>query len=726
MHEESEKEIMVKLSALMSRPASTRKIIRCADCNAKNPPQRIFCGKCGKHLWEPCLNCGESNLSLEEFCGNCGVRLQTVLQDKTAEFDAHLETADKLYREDRFHEAISILKPVATAVHSHLAERSARAKQMMHDFARAQMDWSGKIRKIEEDLPGLLAAGNVVAVIERIRRVPETLRTPELSEILQKLEGQQTEIAELCRAIAPPEGRPLTLESMHNVARLLELQPNHEAALKQAGVMKRGVMRKSKAIAQTGDFEKAWEILAKTPEVFRDDEFRVFREQIGDFAYYARDIEHHPHADSTLFEYARRLRKILPDGSPLKHSCDVLAERERERRQNPRTDRRWTPATPSPFGAPMEFLVDFGAIRIASGAETVENPGRFAPACGLALQGLGVAPLSINLLPQGSWRERIGRWMSKRSARAAWGVEIGASGIKAVRLEITKESAEGRAEEIALTHCRILEHRRRLMQSTNEKERDSLLEETLKAFGEQQSFGDDPLVLGLPDWMVLLKAVELPPMPESKREAAIEFESQHLFASPMRDIQWKHVRFDDSDENTSPDRPFSVSYIGVRERLLRELLERWSKSGLKAAVVQCDMAALYNFAMYSNSPGKKSCPTAYIDLGANRLNVLVASSKRIWHRSVMFGSDQINKTLVREFKLTYSQAEEWKRNPTLAPSPGKLFETLRPIYDVYVHEVLDSLDAYRKAFPEDQIAMIVGCGGGFAAHDLPRYFAWRK
>jgi Tfp pilus assembly PilM family ATPase len=56
-------------------------------------------------------------------------------------------------------------------------------------------------------------------------------------------------------------------------------------------------------------------------------------------------------------------------------------------------------------------------------------------------------------------------------------------------------------------------------------------------------------------------------------------------------------------------------------------------------------------------------PRVFVDLGANRLNVLACSPRHIWHRSVMFGSDQINKALVREFKLTYSQAEEWKRNP---------------------------------------------------------------
>jgi hypothetical protein len=44
------------------------------------------------------------------------------------------------------------------------------------------------------------------------------------------------------------------------------------------------------------------------------------------------------------------------------------------------------------------------------------------------------------------------------------------------------------------------------------------------------------------------------------------------------------------------------------------------------------------------------------------------------------------------------------------------------IYDIYVEETLESLAAYQKAYPTEKIARIIGCGGGFAAHDLPRYF----
>ncbi len=252
-----------------------------------------------------------------------------------------------------------------------------------------------------------------------------------------------------------------------------------------------------------------------------------------------------------------------------------------------------------------------------------------------------------------------------------------------------------------------------------------MLEETLQEFLARNPIKDEAVILGLPDWMVFLKTVELPPMPAAKREAAIAHEARHLFPLQMGEVLWKHARFDDPKDPESPKRPFTAAYIGVRHILLKELLTHWRNAGMKVAGVQCDMAALYNFAMFRQAE-KTGSSSVFVDLGANRLNVLACSPRRIWHRSVMFGADQINKALVREFKLTYGQAEAWKRDSTLAPSIGKYYETLQSIFDIYVGETIDSLAAYQKAFPKEKISRIIGCGGGFAAHDLPRYFLWRK
>ena len=250
----------------------------------------------------------------------------------------------------------------------------------------------------------------------------------------------------------------------------------------------------------------------------------------------------------------------------------------------------------------MEFLHDLGPLRAAPQADCsvlAENPGRFAAACGLALQGLGRAALEIDLLPEKTIIGKINRWLPKRRTHTAWGVEISSSGIKALKL-----ASEDRSGNAVFQECKIVEHRRLLSQSSNDQDRNLLLDETLQNFLEGRNLDNSKVVLGLPDWMVLLKTVELPPMPLAKREAAIAHEARNLFSKPLPDVVWKHALFEAPDGSQS-QRPATVVYVGVRQSLLQHLLTRWRKLGLEPDALQCDVLALYNFAMFQQS---KNCP----------------------------------------------------------------------------------------------------------------------
>jgi Tfp pilus assembly PilM family ATPase len=743
MDKDPEKDIIMKLSAILPPPPSSLVPIRCAGCGAKNPAQRKYCGKCGNHLWEPCINCGEANPAQEEFCGGCGANLKAALNTTAERIDKDIAQARLLMKEYRYAEVISLLKPITTAKHSRLTPFARRANDLFEQCLDLQRELTPRIRKIEEEINQFIAAGDIEQAVRKTKEIPETLRSPELCDLINQSQDQQVEITALGKAVAQLKDGSLTVELVEHVERLLTLKPDHEQALEQALAINRGAMRKSKRLALNGDYEKALGILDQVPKIFHDHEFRSFRELIGSLAYLAWDIEHAPLVDKTLFEFARRLRKYLPDDSPLKVLCKKLASRETNFQPLTPTDRRWAECPPKQLlGAPTEFIMDLGPVQIDQNAETTalaENPGRFAVACGLALQGLDLAPLQINQLAEQSWIGKIGRWLPKRRAQPAWGVEISSSGIKAVKLSRVREAAKGRFSReptasasgtrhptVFLQECRIIEHRRRLNQSANDKDRDSMLDETLQNFLKQKPLGDAPVILGLPDWMVLLKTVELPPMPAAKRKAAVAHEARRLFPMPLPDVVWKHACFDTAEHGESQKRPFTLMYIGVRRMLLKEFLTRWNKAGLKIAAVQCDMAALYNFAMLHKPSAETNYPVALVDLGADRLNILVCSPRRIWHRSVMFGSDRINKALVREFKLTHAQAEGWKCQPALAPSPVKFYETLQTVFEEYVQETLDSFTAYDKAFPDEKVKRVIGCGGGFAAHDLPRYFLWRQ
>jgi Tfp pilus assembly PilM family ATPase len=734
MNKDPEKDIIMKLSAILPPPASSVGPIHCAGCGAKNPAQKKYCGKCGTHLWAPCINCGESNPANGEFCGNCGANLKEALADKTAGLKHNLSRARKLIKHCEYQEAVGILKPIAAVVHSRLIPAANRAKELLEQCSREQITWTADVRKIEEEIRQFVSNGKVEQAARRLNDVPKLFRSQEICDLLENAQNTQAEIISLSKEIARLEDRSLTADLVDKVERLLCLQPDHEVGLKQALAINRGAMRKSKRLALNGEYEKALEILDQVPKVFLDDEFRGFREQISDLAYYAWDIEHAPFVDKILLEFARRLCKFLPEDSKYKELCKKLASLEKDFHSILPGSQRWAdcPSTPL-LGTPMDFHIDLEPIQIGQNANTkalAENPGRFAVACGLALQGLGLAPIKINLLPEQSWIGKIGRWLPKRRVQSAWGIEIGSSGIKAVKLKLEHDNNKGKRnikqKTVLLQECSIIEHRRRLNQSANDKDRNAMLDETLQNFLKQNPLGDEPVILRLPDWMVLLKIIELPPMPTAKREAAILFQSQRLFSTPLPDVVWKHVCFDTVDNSECQKRPFTVAYVGVRQMMLKEFLTRWNKLGLKIDGVQCDMAALYNFATFQCAKDQNNCPTALVDLGSDRLNILVCSPRRIWHRSIMFGSDRINKVLVRELKLTNAHAERWKCDPTLAPSPGKYSETLQSVYEDYVQETLDSLSAFQKAFPDEKVGRIIGCGGGFLAHDLPRYFLWRR
>lgn len=594
-----DKDVIMKLSALLPPPASSIRSVHCAGCGTKNGGQRKYCGKCGNHLWDPCINCGESNSAEEEFCGSCGTNLKAALGKMADRIDKDIAQARFLMTEYLYAEAISLLKPITAIKHSRLARAASRASNLFEQCLNRRQELTPRIRKIEEDIKQFIACGDLDQAARKADEIPEALRSRDLCRLIKESQCNRAEITELNKALNQLKDGSLTVDLVDKVERLLTLQPGNDDARKQAQAINRGAMRKSKRIATAGDYEKALGLLDQVPKAFLDDEFRNFRDQISELAYLAWDIKHAPRLDGVLFEFAGRLRKYVSENDELKKLCKELASRESGFQPCSLGRKNWSERPRETiFGAPLEFLHDLGPVHIGPTADCsvlAENPGRYAAACGLALQGLGRASLQIDLLSKKTIIGKISRWLPKRPAQTAWGVEISLSGIKAVKL-----ASDDSTGNVVFQECKIVEHRRLLKQSSNDKDRDLLVDETLQNFLKPHGLDNAMVVLGLPDWMVLLKTVELPPMPVAKREAAITHEARHLFATPLPDVTWKHAVFDAGEDN-QPQRPVTVVYIGLRRTLLQRLLTRWQKFGLKVEAVQCDILALYNFAMFQQS-----------------------------------------------------------------------------------------------------------------------------
>ena len=276
----------MKLSAILPQPASSLGPILCAGCGAKNPAQRKYCGKCGNHLWDPCINCGESNPAQEEFCGNCGLNLKETLENKKSDLKRDIVRARKLLDKYQFLDAITLLKPITEIVNSRLAPAVKRAKELMKHCQDVQMEMMPRIYKLETEIHQLITADKIEQAMQRANEIPEVLRSQEISSLLENTQSLQAEITSLSNEIAQIGEKSLTIDLVRKVERLLALKPDHEEGLKQASAIIRGAMRKSKRLANVGEYEKSLEILELVPKIFHNDEFRAFPRTDQQFGIY--------------------------------------------------------------------------------------------------------------------------------------------------------------------------------------------------------------------------------------------------------------------------------------------------------------------------------------------------------------------------------------------------------------------------------------------------------
>ena len=474
-------------------------------------------------------------------------------------------------------------------------------------------------------------------------------------------------------------------------------------------------------------------MLDRVPEALRTDEVRAIRDKAGELAYLAWDLQNAPVVDDVLVKLALRFRQLRVPRSADRTALLPDPWSRQEHRHGSRAQTVPWKALPEtgPLGCPVVWESNPQRIGLDSRADLSvfrENPGCFAVACGLAIQGLERAAISVNLLPDETplWL-RISRWGPKRRPHAAWGIDLGSGSLKAVKLVLDQDQPGG----IAIQACDQVEHNKILSQAGAE-ERNSLVDQTIQTFAERNDTGADRVCLGLPAGMLLLRRLEMPPMEPEKLDAAVAFEAREAFPVPLNDLVWQYVVLNQSEAPSAEKS--DVLILGVRRVLLTDRVARLNSAGLRVDEVQSDCLALHNYVVHNyfdqteqtERPPNDDRPIGILDIGADAMSFMVSAPQSVWLRSVGMGVDRVNKTLVRGLRTTFAQAEQWKRDPASAPNVGRLFETLQPVYEDFFQEAESSLQAFGRAHPNLHVQKILALGGGFRLHGLLRYLRLRR
>ncbi|NUQ63917.1 MAG: pilus assembly protein PilM, partial [Pirellulales bacterium] len=580
-----------------------------------------------------------------------------------------------------------------------------------------------------------LSACDYEGAIHALERVPAALRNHGAAVLLEEAACKAREVASLSSQLREAVQEKRADQLLPRVVRLLALKPDHDQAQRLAERLRRHFCEAARKKLAQHHYDAALHCLEQIPEPISDPGVDTLREQAGELAWLSWGLKNAPVVDKTLLSLGERLVHLSPDDpQPRK----LLAELQR-RSALPLSDSRsavvpWAAAPETMHvGLPVDWITGFQRIRFSENFDPgllVEHPGCFFVAAGLALQGLGLAEVKTDLLRRDrSTLGRVGRWMRMRPARSAWGIDLSSAGLKAVRLAFG-----ARDEQIVIDACDYVEHKKPLGHAVNEGEERAMIEETVRKFLGRNQVNADCRWLGLPGRMVFNRQFPMPIMDAAKLPAAVEYEAKRSVPFSLDDLAWDYAVVDYRNE-TSPRVDQQVLLIAVKRIPLKERLASLQHAGLKIDGVQSDSLALGNWIAFDrlhdeeNTEGRPRAPgtaTAILDIGSDTTSMVILGPGALGLYASGLGGDNFTKSLVRQFQLTFAQAEALKRDFSTAPSLGRLQKAIDPVFEALVDEIRRVVAAFRKSHPHLTIGRILCVGGGLRTHGLLRYLKLGK
>jgi Tfp pilus assembly PilM family ATPase len=702
----------------------------CPQCEAANLPQRRFCAKCGATLWEACLRCGEVCAAGELYCGACGVNLADAAAEKIERVQDDFRAAADMRSAHRFADAIALITPAARNRHPRMARYTAHAEQLLRQLAAERDRHRTATEEAFRQVGEHFAAFDYDEAARILDRLAPSCRNENIEQLQMQIAQRREEIATIDRELRAAAQEKRLLDLPPKIERLLTLKPDHPYANKLDEQVRSRLIDAAEKRMADYRYDDALQLLDRVTRNCGSPRLEQLRRQAAELAWLNFDLRNTPTIDATLVAVAKRLRQLTPGDVRAAKLCDEVQRRAAQAdAQATSTAIAWArPPRETSLGVAVEGLAAFRRIacdKPAAGAsELTQSPGRFAVACGLALAGLKRAALQVNLMA-GENRgilDRASRMIRAHGKRPAWGLDLGMSGLRAVKLSWNQAAGQA-AVEAAVS----IEHAKSLANALNEADEQKLIADTLSKFLELHRPKGERICAGLPGRMALMRQFELPPVEQGKIPKLLEFEARQQFPFPLEQLLWDCQFLDEAGadakgpRNRLGKRWRNVLLIGSQAVSSRRFLDAFRRQNITIDMLQTDFLALHNFLAHEYLSDADACPTvAALDVGCDVTNLVVSSPQSLWFRSCGIAGHSFTRALVKEFKLSVAQAEQRKRTPESSERFSDLYEAMSPVFEDLLKELQQSLAAYSAAQPDRPIQRVLGLGGGFSLHGLLR------
>lgn len=692
--------------------------IQCGACGKTNPPEGQFCAACGHSLYEPCAGCTKPVSLSQAFCGNCGCDLVAATRGKIAELEAKIATAIKSAKQRDFEHARVMLDAVLREKDYRFREIVSQAETARKKINQvAEQEFGSATERIEQAIAAH-EKGDAVKVVELLGGLAPKLLTPKAAEILAQSRTLLEQLGDSQSSLQEAFEKRDWATSGAILDRMLRLQPDDESVARLATKVGKKLISKAHTLRESHKYHAAASMLDCVPANARDDDYLRLHDYIESIRWLSDQFGGEPFATPTLGRLAKAWVE-RSSGDP--QGLAILKRLSRHIKEPKDSSRELYPwfdsATHSWVGGRIGILAYPASVATEKLAESRSAPGQFNVAIGLALQGLGVARVGEDFTTKKGLLSRFGR----KKATGCWGIDVGASGIKAVYLTLNEEG------QIQLQRCCYQPFKSTLTRSVNEADTSKIIRNAIETFLEKTNLQQEPVWVSFPARELVSRFVKLPPVNDKQARHLFDREVESRIPLPLDEVvcvRWMAELPD--DELATIGRPAFVS--AAKKQFIDRYLANLEAAGLTVSGLQAAPIALINLVDHEfadqvqfdgldeDAKDIKLPTVALADCGAETTTVLFVSSHSCWFWSFESGGEDFTRLIARATQTTHCDAERIKRDLSTLERPDVQYQTVEQKMDEMHGRIskliLDTLNEHK----EFDLQQTWCCGGGVRTH----------
>ncbi|MFN4261515.1 MAG: type IV pilus assembly protein PilM [Gemmataceae bacterium] len=306
--------------------------------------------------------------------------------------------------------------------------------------------------------------------------------------------------------------------------------------------------------------------------------------------------------------------------------------------------------------------------------------------------------------------------------KGVWGIDIGQSALKALRLE-------DQNGKIVATAFDYIEHPKILSQPDSDAE--LMIREALQKFLSRNKVKGDLVAMSVPGQSGLARFVKLPPVEEKKINDIVHFEAKQQIPFNLNEVVWDYQKIGSGVVTDGFAMETEIGLFAIKRETVARYLQQMQDVEVEVHIIQMAPLSLCNFLSFdalhkrktAADEDRKECLVG-LDIGTDNSSLVITDGNRlIWQRQIPIGGNNFTQALVKDLKLTFARAEHLKRNATKSPELKKILLALKPVLTNFVNEVQRSLGFFTNTHRDVDIQYLLGMGNAFRLPGLQKFLS---